>query len=367
VLDDGASSVALPFACCLLNKVNKERMNRSIVSLTFCLVCHVAVASNVSISTVPVAASAGDPFYFPVDYDYRIGTYEVTNAQYAAFLNAKAASDPHQLFNSNMSSNPWGGISRTGSEGSYSYVTKPNMADKPVNYVSWYDSARFINWLNNGQGSGDTEHGAYLLTGVAYLDGNSRRNAGATWVLPNAEEWGKAAFVEHVEIYDPEFDETTVQDIWNYATRSNTAPAVATADSAGNISNPGNVANYANGADWNGQDGNVTTVGSGGPLSVGPYGTYDQAGNVSEWGDGPNIPDFGLYEREFFGSGFQSTQAELNGSFVYPYTYATYELRDLGFRVAQLVKVPEPSSCMLASVGLLALMFCARRRAHRSQ
>jgi formylglycine-generating enzyme required for sulfatase activity len=340
-------------------------MNRSIVSLMLCLASNVVAASNVTISTVPVAASAGDPFYSPVNYDYRIGTYEVTNAQYAAFLNAKAASDPHQLFNANMSSNPWGGISRTGSEGSYSYTTKPNMADKPVNYVSWYDSARFINWLNNGQGSGDTEHGAYLLTGVAYLDGNSRRNAGATWVLPNENEWRKSAFVEHVEIYDPEFDETTVQDIWNYPTRSNTASAVATADSAGNISNPGNVANYANGADWNGQDGNVTTVGSGGPLSVGPYGTYDQAGNVKEWGDAPNIPDFGLYEREIFGSGFQSTLAQLNGNLFYPYTFATYELPDVGFRVAQLVKVPEPNSCILALGGLLGLLIHMRRKAGR--
>lgn len=51
----------------------------------------------------------------------------------------------------------------------------------------------------------------------------------------------------------------------------------------GDISNPGaNVANYGNGADWNGLVGNVTTVGSAGPLSYSFYGTADQAGNVFE-------------------------------------------------------------------------------------
>ena len=31
------------------------------------------------------------------------------------------------------------------------------MGNKPVNYVSFWDAARFANWLTNGQGSGGTE------------------------------------------------------------------------------------------------------------------------------------------------------------------------------------------------------------------
>jgi len=34
-----------------------------------------------------------------VPYSYNIGTYEVTNGQYADFLNAKASSDPFSLYN----------------------------------------------------------------------------------------------------------------------------------------------------------------------------------------------------------------------------------------------------------------------------
>ena len=58
-----------------------------------------------------------------VGYAYSIGTYEVTNAQYAEFLNAKAASDPLGLYHPNMgsiASGFRGGIARSGVDGSYS-------------------------------------------------------------------------------------------------------------------------------------------------------------------------------------------------------------------------------------------------------
>ena len=43
-------------------------------------------------------------------------------------------------------------------------------ADRPVNYVSFWDAARFANWLHNGQptgaqGAGTTEDGAYINVG----------------------------------------------------------------------------------------------------------------------------------------------------------------------------------------------------------
>ena len=70
--------------------------------------------------------------------------------------------------------------------------------------------------------------------------------------------------------------------ILDLPTQSNTAPSLATADTSGNVSNAGaNVANYNYGADWNGQDGNVTTVGSAGANNF--YGTADMNGNVYEW------------------------------------------------------------------------------------
>src|SRR5437868_6059056 len=70
---------------------------------------------------------------------YNIGIYEVTNSQYAAFLNAVGASDPNGLYNGNMSDNgngpinQNGGIVRTGLSGSYSYSTKAGFENRPVN------------------------------------------------------------------------------------------------------------------------------------------------------------------------------------------------------------------------------------------
>jgi len=88
-----------------------------------------------------------------VPYSYSIDEYEVTNAQYAEFLNAKAASDPLALYNTTMGDSREGGITRSGSSGSYTYAVKTGFADKPVNFVSLFDSLRFANWLNNGQGA----------------------------------------------------------------------------------------------------------------------------------------------------------------------------------------------------------------------
>src|SRR5262245_55146832 len=86
-----------------------------------------------------------------VDYAYNIGKYEVTNAQYVEFLNAKAASDPLGLYNAEMAS--LGGITRSGVSGSFAYSVIAGRANMPVNYTSVYDTMRFANWMNNGQGN----------------------------------------------------------------------------------------------------------------------------------------------------------------------------------------------------------------------
>ena len=56
--------------------------------------------------------------YGAVGYEYKIGKYEVTNAQYGAFLNAKGQSNANNIYNSNMSIY---GITQSGSSGNYTY------------------------------------------------------------------------------------------------------------------------------------------------------------------------------------------------------------------------------------------------------
>jgi len=131
-------------------------------------------------------------------YDYFIGTREGTNAQYVEFLNAKAESDPHGLYSTFMGFS-LGGITRSGVDGSYAYSALAGSAEMPVNMVSFYDALRFANWLNNGQGSGNTETGAYTLLGGTVIPSNgttAMRSAGATIVPTSEDEWYKAAYYD---------------------------------------------------------------------------------------------------------------------------------------------------------------------------
>ncbi len=75
-----------------------------ICSLTVGLLTASFTHATISIDTVFVgdAGNANDPLtgnaYGGVDYGYHIGTYEVTNSQYTAFLNATATTDTHGLY-----------------------------------------------------------------------------------------------------------------------------------------------------------------------------------------------------------------------------------------------------------------------------
>jgi formylglycine-generating enzyme len=351
----------------------KNNMNRFAAVLFLSgLSCVVAYPSAfaVTIDTVPVGdiGNANDPvtgnLYGGVNYAYRIGRYEVTNDQYAAFLNAKATSDSLGLYNAHMTNDPWGGIIRNGVSGAYTYAPKTSMGNKPVNFVSWYDAIRFANWLNNGQGTGDTESGAYTILGGTPTPSNGpaiTRNVGATWFLPSDNEWYKAAY------YQPAAQGGDADGYWRYPTASNIQPTMATAinligPTRGDIGNPGeNVANYGNGADWNGLDGNLTTVGSAGPLSESFYGTSDQGGNVWEFNELSLIgPSRGLRGGDAANAGFVLQSQSYNGSAADP----TSEDLFYGFRVAT---VPEPSSLFLSGFGLAALALCNMRVCNRRE
>jgi formylglycine-generating enzyme required for sulfatase activity len=319
-------------------------------------------ALAVTIPTVPVgnAGNAGEVqsqgTFGAVSYDYLIATTEVTNSQYAEFLSAKAVSDPLGLYNTFMGSSARGGITQSGVSGSFTYTTKTDMGNKPVNFVSWYDSIRFANWLHNGQGAGDTETGAYTLLGGTATPSNGlsiTRNSGAIWFLTSEDEWYKAAY------HQPAAQGGDSDNYWLYPTANNSAPTIATANSVGDIGNPGaNVANYNFGADWNSQNGNVTTVGSAGALSDSFYGTADQGGNVWEWNEALISGSF----RGLRGGSCLDISSYLAASNPGAEGPAG-EHADIGFRVAI---VPEPSSMVLAALGILGLIACGwPKPAHR--
>lgn len=326
-------------------------------------------ASAATISTVLIGnpgnagelsgESAGALGYGPdaivgaVPYNFRMGKYEVTNTEYAEFLEWKAKSDPLFLYDLNMGNDAQGGIMRSGTNGNYQYSVKPGMENKPVVYVNWYDAIRFANWLHNGQGSGDTETGAYTILGGTALpfDGLSIvRNPGAKWYLPNEDEWYKAAY------YQPADQGGDSDSYWLFAMRTNTEPY---SDQPPGIDAPLQALAmnfYTNDFTANGYNDGYAVTASPTFISdtvyltdVGAYtesysfyGTFDQGGNVQEWNE-TLINYRGMRGGAWaFGPGQSAAWIRIPGA------NPTSAASTVGFRVAAL---PEPSTWLLAAVA----------------
>jgi formylglycine-generating enzyme required for sulfatase activity len=280
-----------------------------------------------------------------VSYTYFIAKHEVTNAQYVEFLNAVAADDPNGLYHAAMGTGSYGtGITRSGVSGSYSYMATPGREDLPVALVSFYDSLRFANWLHNGrpmgpQGDATTENGAYTIT-LAGISGNSiARKPDARVFLPSENEWYKAAY------YDP-----VSASYFEFPTGANTNPLAE--PPPGGV-NSANTLGALSGDIFNPLFNPFTEVGAY-VGSAGPYGTFDQGGNVREWN-----------EATFFSHRVARGGSWVGGSgFLAASTWQSEppstELNYIGFRVASFV--PEPGTGLLVLTGLAGL--AARRHLH---
>lgn len=300
-----------------------------------------------------------------VDYVYRISKHEVTNAQYVEFLNAV---DPHGmnalgLFNPRMATGfQFGGIGfdPNNLDGS-KYVVKPSQENKPVVYVSFFDAMRFVNWLDNGQGDGDTETGVYTVSdGVSEL-----RSSNAEYFIPSADEWYKAAYHKN---------DGTTGNYWNYPTGSDIEPYSDNPDDSDspNIDNSANF--FKNDFIANGYDEGYAVSASSDRQSVlgltdvgaydqsaGPYGTFDQGGNIEEWNEGM-IP----LSANAYPAGYIPGRGVLGGSWTsdssrllaYGVGAGTPNLETgyLGFRVAS---IPEP--CTLTFVTTTVMWPLARK------
>jgi formylglycine-generating enzyme required for sulfatase activity len=291
---------------------------------------------------------------------FQIMKFEWTNSQYAGFLNSvdPNGTNPNSVYNASMGSDARGGISLTsGAAAGSKYAAKTNMGDKPVNYVTWFDAARVANWLMNGAtGTSSTETGAYTLN-TAIIGSAPAVNSGATFYIPTEDQWYKAAYYK---------GGNTNAGYWQYATQvtgTANAPTAVNATTVGTGTfgsvSPvvsGNFANYASGADWNGQDGNVTTVGTNGGASV--YGAFDMSGNLSEWNDltGSAGSSRGLRGGSWGGSAFSVSSS--GRSAIGP----SIENNDVGFRLASPVAVPEPSTWVMGLAGIACAGWGAYRR-----
>ena len=308
-------------------------------------------AQAVTIDTVTVgdAGNAADTTgYGSVAYTYNIGKYEVTAGQYTAFLNAVAKTDTDGLYNTNMDTavSFYGcNIKRSGEAGSYIYSVASDWANRPVNYVSFWDSCRFANWQGNGQKTGaqdvtTTEDGAYTLDGYTGTDGRTiQRNANWKWAVTSEDEWYKAAYYK---------GGGTNAGYWLYPTQSDSAPS----NQLVNPTNSGNNATYYNNGYTIGSPYYRTEVGAH-EKSDSAYGTFDQGGNVWEWNEAIRYQDQTHAYRFVRGGSFDFTRSTiLQSTFRYYYDgpYSVELDAGVGFRVVQAV--PEPSTILVLLSGL---------------
>jgi len=140
---------------------------------------------------------------------------------------------------------------------------------QPAAFMTWFEAAAFVNWLNTSTG----HQAAYQLNGTntaltlwssaqAWQAGgeNLYRHKDAYYFLPSENEWYKAAYHQN---------DGVTANYWDYATESNTAPtAVASGTGAGT-------------AVYNNVTSSPADVAISGGLSG--YGTRGQNGNVREW------------------------------------------------------------------------------------
>ncbi len=324
-----------------------RRLLCGVVVLCVTLGANAARADIVMVNVGNAGNAADSTGYGSVGYNYQIGKYEVTAGQYTAFLSAVAATDTYGLYNIDMWSSSYGcKIERSGSSGSYTYSVASDYASRPVNYVSWYDAARYTNWLTTG----NTESGVYTFSGGTLQSIADHQLAGATYgtayFIPTENEWYKAAYHDK--------SAGTAGTYFDYPTSSDTAPGRDMTEDT----NPGNNANYYASGYWIGSPYYRTTVGEF-ELSDSPYGTFDQGGNVWEWN-----------EADIFGDG--SSRGLRGGSFAHgSVTLAssyrvssdpTFEDISIGFRVSS---VPEPGSiALLVSGGVVGLTWWWRRTSH---
>ena len=257
----------------------------------------------------PIDAVSGDPL---PDYDFYIGTYEVTNEQYAQFLNSVASVDDYQLYNEKMAdtdlSKGLGGIVRNGVSGDYAYSVVPELANHPVTYVSFWDAARYVNWLSTGS----TEDGVYTMkprqgdNKFEVIERNQQSFDQGDYALPSHAEWVKAAL----------YRDGSDSGLYRFPNQDELLPP----DQANIL-----------GSTFDG----LSPVGLYNKPS--PYGTFDQAGNAWEWLDDVGTFSSGMPGRYRKGGSFMQPATQRSMGALSPLTpkAPAEQSFDWGFRVVQ--------------------------------
>jgi hypothetical protein len=253
-----------------------------------------------------------------VPYRYRIGKYEISE----------------QMIDK---ANALGGLG----------ITKDTRGpDKPATSVTWYEAARFVNWLNTSSGNfpaykfdGSGNFQLWQPGDPGYNPNNLYRNLRARYFLPSINEWHKAAY------FDP-----AAAVYYDYPTGSDTIP-----DGIDFVDDPEFEAVFHDGAS-NADPNLATDVGL-----LSPHGTAGQGGNVYEWDETAfdRVNDVADDQRAILGGSWKTLANVLSAPHTGGGIGPAFQGDSLGIRVASAI--PEATTLSLAGMALVGL-YALRRR-----
>jgi formylglycine-generating enzyme required for sulfatase activity len=274
-----------------------------------------------------------------VDYEYKIGRFEVTSAQWAEFFRAVDALPqpiPYLGHPSEVGAGPMGAVGG----------------------ITWRTAAFYCNWLHNDKGTSRDAFlsGAYDASTFGYdADGvftdQATHSPGARYWIPSLDEWLKAA---HYDPNRPNGD-GSMGGWWQYSITRDTAPTYGRPPSWGGTGEANAGFILANDAQFNIPLGAYSTITS-------PWGLFDTAGGTAEWTESiyhsvrPRL-DFRIIK----GSAWTGITGGGAVDAAWEFTTETpgFAYYEYGLRLASAV--PAPATGLTA---LFALTLSARRRRH---
>ncbi|MEX2169340.1 MAG: SUMF1/EgtB/PvdO family nonheme iron enzyme [Pirellulales bacterium] len=278
-------------------------------------------ANSFDIEFVPIGQPGNPPDANPnpagaVPYQYRMGKYEISEQM----------------------------IDKANALGALGITKDTRGPDMPATSVTWYEAARFVNWLNESTGHALAykfdDLGNFQLwqpVDPGYDPNNLYRNRRAFYFLPSLNEWHKAAY------YDP-----IAGVYYDYPTGSDSVP-----DGIDSVGDTEFAAVFFDGG-LNSGPNEITNVGL-----TSAYGTAGQGGNVEEWEESAfdRINNIAGEHRSDNGGTWQTALNVLAASHTGIGIAPSFEGQFLGLRVAT---VPEPSSLSLFVLWLSAILMGRR-------
>lgn len=298
-----------------------------------------------------------------VGYDYRVGRFEVTTAQWVEFFNAAYGRPESEQLPHLLPPSFWGASTDFSYQGpGRRWAVRAGREMNPVGNISWRMAAMYCNWLHNDKRtdraaflSGAYDVGTFGVNALGGLDDQRTRSVGARYFIPSADEWIKAAH------WDPNRFGAGQGGYWQYSITSDTRP----------LPGPPGVRVRADGIPGPDPNGLFAQVNAGwdsgdfpntGPFAIllgayanvqSPWGLLDVGGATTEWNERAFLNlDGQLIGRFIDGSPWNTSPGNIGADLIqasgseFPQVSSFH----FGFRIAAAVPAPGPSSLVLAGV-----------------